>query len=316
MLYKDHEDHSIGFKYKSGGKYMKPYLKKQVTNNNLWRPYVYYWNTFPGKWPFVEPHFHPEFAIHYMVKGSMLFSLNDEFILASEGDIIFIQPNMVYSITPPTDLIGMNNYHTFIFDSDFLCGSMGASCYTEILSPIIQNEVNFSCVITKEHPYYDEIRTSMDNIVSAAKIHTPPLTLLIKSELLRLFYFVLEYGNQQKSPTSSKMLKSIQPALSYINKNFDKNITLEQLATLSNVSVSRFTAKFKKIMNVSAITYVTQVRVKRACQLLTNTKDPILNIATACGFNNISNFNVLFKREVGCSPHEYRKKYLSIEEDS
>lgn len=288
---------------------MKPYLKKQVTNNNLWRPYVYYWNTFPGRWPFVEPHYHPEFAIHYMVKGSMLFSLNEEHVLASEGDIIFIQPNTVYSITPPNDLIGMKNYHTFIFDSDFLCGSVGASCYTEILSPIIQNQVNFSRVITKEHPYYEEIQTSIENIVSAAQTHTPLLTLLIKSELLRLFYYVLEYGEYHKNTTSNQSLKSIQPVLSYINKNFDQNITLKQLAELSNLSVSHFTAKFKKIMNVSAITYVTQVRIKRACQLLINTNDPVLNIATLCGFNNISNFNVLFKKAVGCSPHDYRKRY-------
>ncbi|MBQ8212591.1 MAG: AraC family transcriptional regulator [Clostridia bacterium] len=292
---------------------MKPYLKKQVTNNNLWRPYVYYWNTFPGRWPFVEPHFHPEFAIHYMVQGSMLFSLNDEHILASEGDIIFIQPNTVYSITPPTDLIGMKNYHTFIFDSDFLCGSVGASCYTEILSPIIQNQANFSCVITKDHPYYEEIQTSLENIVSAAKIHTPLLTLLIKSELLRLFYFVLEYGDHHKSTTSNQSLKNLQPVLSYINKNFEQNITLEQLANLSNLSVSRFTTKFKQIMGVSAITYVNQVRLKRACQLLITTNDPILNIATVCGFNNISNFNVLFKRAVGCSPHDYRKRYSSAD---
>lgn len=292
---------------------MKPYLKKQVTNNNLWRPYVYYWNTFPGKWPFVEPHFHPEFAIHYMVNGSMLFSLNGEPILASEGDIIFIQPNTVYSITPPTDLPGTNNYHTFIFDSDFLCGSVGASCYTEILNPIIQNQVDFSCVITKEHPYYEEIQIAMENIVSSAKIHTPLLTLLVKSELLRLFYFVLEYGDYHKNKTSNQSLKSIQPVLAYINKHFDQNITLKQLADLANISVSRFTPKFKKIMNVSAITYVNQVRIKRACQLLINTKDPILNIATACGFNNISNFNVLFKREVGCSPHDYRKRYSTTE---
>lgn len=292
---------------------MKPYLKKQVTNNNLWRPYVYYWNTFPGRWPFVEPHFHPEFAIHYMVQGSMLFSLNDEHVLASEGDIIFIQPNTVYSITPPTDLIGMKNYHTFIFDSDFLCGSVGASCYTEILSPIIQNRANFSCVITKEHPYYEEIQTSLENIVAAAKIHTPLLTLLIKSELLRLFYFVLEYGDQHKSMIPNQSLKSLQPVLSYINKNFEQNITLEQLANLSNLSVSRFTTKFKQIMGVSAITYVNQVRLKRACQLLINTNDPILNIATVCGFNNISNFNVLFKKAVGCSPHDYRKRYSSAD---
>ena len=295
---------------------MKPYLKKQVTTNNLWIPYAHHWNTFPGKWPFVEPHFHSEFAIHYMVKGAMLFSLNDELIRATEGDIVFIQPNTVYSITPPSDLAGMKNYHTFIFDPDFLCGSMGANCYTEVLSPIIQNKINFSCVITKEHPYYEEIRTSMENIVSAAPLplRSPLLTLLIKSELLRLFYFVLEYGDYQKNTTSDQSLKSIQPVLTYINKHFDQDITLKQLASLSNLSVSHFAAKFKKIMNVSAGTYVTQVRIKQACRLLVNTQDPILNIATASGFNNISNFNVLFKREVGCSPHEYRKQYVATED--
>ena len=193
---------------------------------------------------------------------------------------------------------------------------MGANCHTEVLSPIIQNKVNFSCVITQEHPYYEEIRTSMENIVSAAPLplRSPLLTLLIKSELLRLFYFVLEYGSYQKNTNSDQSLKSIQPVLTYINKHFDQNITLKQLAALSNLSVSHFAAKFKKIMNVSAGTYVTQVRIKQACRLLINTQDPILNIASASGFNNISNFNVLFKREVGCSPHEYRKQYSAIED--
>ena len=294
---------------------MKPYMKKQVTNNNLWRPYVYYWNTFPGKYPFVEPHFHPEFAIHYMVSGSMNFFINDEHFLASTGDIIFVQPNTVYSITPPNDVIGLKSYHTFIFDADFLCGSVGAQCYTEVLTPIIQNQANFSGVITKTHPYYEEIRTSMENIVSASKVHTPLLTLAIKSELLRLFYFVLECGNHQKNMVSKKALENLQPVISYINKNFDQNITLTQLASLSNLSVSRFTTKFKQGMGVSAITYVNQVRLKRACQLLVNSNDSILNIATLCGFNNISNFNVLFKRSMGCSPHNYRKRYSTEKDD-
>ena len=211
---------------------MKPYLKKQVTTNNLWMPYAHHWNSFPGKWPFVEPHFHSEFAIHYMVRGSMIFSLNDNLVRASEGDIIFIQPNTVYSITPPSDLIGMKNYHTFIFDPDFLCGSVGANCYTEILSPIIQNQVNLSCVITKAHPYYEEIRTSMENIGSAAPVHTPLLTLLIKSELLRVFYFVLEYGDYHENKTSNQALKSLQPVLSTHSSTFSGETSLPKSCTL------------------------------------------------------------------------------------
>ena len=203
---------------------MKTSSKKEVTHNNSWIPYTYYWNTFPGRWPFVEPHFHPEFEINYMVQGSMIFSLNDETILAQKGDIILIQPNTIHSITQPKAQPGVNNYHTFIFNSDFLCGSIGEYCYTEVLKPIVHSQTNISYAITKAHPYYEEIQTSLENIISASKSRDPLLTLMIRSELHRFFYYILEYRYYQKITPSNQSLKSFQPVLSYINKNFDQKI--------------------------------------------------------------------------------------------
>ena len=66
-------------------------------------------------------------------------------------------------------------------------------------------------------------------------------------------------------------------------------------------------------MGMSAITYINQVRLKKACQLLTDTNESILDIATLCGFNNISNFNVQFKKHVGIPPYVYRKQFRDSE---
>ena len=295
---------------------MQTTSKIEATHNNSWIPYTYYWNTFPGKRPFVEPHFHPQFEINYMVNGSMCFSLNDDTFSGKEGDIILIQPNTIHSITQPKDSIGINNYHTFIFNSDFLCGALGEFCYTEILKPIVHGQTNISGVITKSHPYYAEIRTALENILSATNRHDPLLTLMIKGELLHFFYYVLEYRYHEKASLSNQSLQDLQQVLVFINKNFDQKITLEQLSKIAHLSPSRFTTKFKQIMGVSAVTYINQVRLKKACQLLTDTTESILNIATLCGFNNISHFNVQFKRNVGLAPYEYRKRFSEAKKDT
>ena len=286
--------------------------KKEEPQSNSWIPYTYYWNTFPGKWPFVEPHFHPQFEINYMAGGAMSFSLNDETFLGKEGDIILIQPNTIHSITRPKDATGLNSYHTFIFNSDFLCGALGEFCYTEILKPIVHGQTNISCAITKSHPYYNEIRTALENILSATNRRDPLLTLMIKGELLHLFYYVLEYKYYEKTTVSNQSIQDLQQVLVYINKHFDQKITLDQLSKIAHLSPGRFTIKFKQIMGISAVTYINQVRLKKACQLLTDTTESVLNIATLCGFNNISHFNVQFKRNVGIAPYQYRKRFSGM----
>jgi len=66
--------------------------------------------------------------------------------------------------------------------------------------------------------------------------------------------------------------------------------------------------QFQKHVGFSAVEYISHFRINRACRLLTNTKQNVLDIAFDCGFRNISNFNRQFRKITGCSPTEYRKK--------
>lgn len=67
-------------------------------------------------------------------------------------------------------------------------------------------------------------------------------------------------------------------------------------------SKTHFMAVFKQHAGTSCTEFIIQVRLNKACDLLMNTSDPILEIATAVGFNNLSNFNRQFKRYYELTP--------------
>ena len=64
---------------------------------------------------------------------------------------------------------------------------------------------------------------------------------------------------------------------------------------------------FKQVVGISAMEYVIQLRIKSACDMLRNSGRTSVEIAFACGFQNLSNFNRQFKKCVGCTPRQYRQ---------
>ncbi|MEM9000127.1 MAG: AraC family transcriptional regulator [Bacteroidota bacterium] len=99
----------------------------------------------------------------------------------------------------------------------------------------------------------------------------------------------------------------IKMLYNYVQENYTKSITLSeisQLLSMSNVSFNRF---MKKRTNKTFVEYLNEVRIDNACRLLGEKDLGISEIAYACGFNNIANFNRIFKKVKGCTPSRYRK---------
>lgn len=82
------------------------------------------------------------------------------------------------------------------------------------------------------------------------------------------------------------------------------------LAQLIPLSKSYFMYCFKRITGTSIVSYITQIRIKNACKMLLSTDKQVVRIAMECGFDNLSNFNRQFKKNVGCSPLKYRNSFL------
>ena len=95
----------------------------------------------------------------------------------------------------------------------------------------------------------------------------------------------------------------------YINENYMYEIKLETLADIANMSQSAFSRFFKLHTGRTLSDYIIDTRLGYATRMLLDTQDSIAKISFNCGYNNLSNFNRLFKRKKGCSPSEFREKY-------
>jgi len=95
----------------------------------------------------------------------------------------------------------------------------------------------------------------------------------------------------------------------YLTTHFAEEIRLSQLAKLVGMSEASFSRFFKLRTGKSFTDYLTDIRLGSAIRLLVDSEQSIAEICFKCGFNNISNFNRIFKKSKGCTPKEFRDNY-------
>jgi AraC-like DNA-binding protein len=103
--------------------------------------------------------------------------------------------------------------------------------------------------------------------------------------------------------------RRIEKAFEYMNKNYDKQITLKDMARLVNMTEVSFSRFIKKRTGISFIDSLNEIRLGHASRILIDTTNSIAEVSYSCGFNNISNFNRLFKKKKGCTPKEFRENF-------
>lgn len=132
------------------------------------------------------------------------------------------------------------------------------------------------------------------------------LTTSLFQNLIDIFLYHYSDRPKSKSVASENI---IQNALIYINANYTKSITLNDIANQANCNPTYLSEVFHKKMDVTIKQYILQLRVKYAKQLLTHSNTPIMNICYECGFSSLASFNRNFLEQEGVSPSSYRKSY-------
>lgn len=95
----------------------------------------------------------------------------------------------------------------------------------------------------------------------------------------------------------------------FISKNYMDELRLPELASLAGMSNSAFSRFFKLHTGRNISEYIIDLRLGYAARMLVDTAKSISEIGFDCGFNNLSNFNRIFKKKKGCSPSEFRESY-------
>lgn len=99
----------------------------------------------------------------------------------------------------------------------------------------------------------------------------------------------------------------------YIMKNYDNDISLEDIAKHAAMTPQAFCRYFKKHTRLTFVSFLNEVRINEACKKLADgSYESISNIAYHCGFNSIANFNRVFKSVTKKSPREYLREYGTL----
>jgi AraC-like DNA-binding protein len=103
--------------------------------------------------------------------------------------------------------------------------------------------------------------------------------------------------------------EAIRRAVSYILANHAEPVRLEDLLKVTGMSRPTFARQFKEHAGKSFSSFLNQVRIQAVCRALQETNLQITEIALSHGFRQLSFFNRLFRREIGCPPSRYRAQF-------
>lgn len=103
--------------------------------------------------------------------------------------------------------------------------------------------------------------------------------------------------------------RRVQKVQRYINEHYREEIRLNTLADMVGMTPVSFSRFFRLRTGKTLSDYIVEIRLGYAIRLLIDSSRTIAEICYDCGFNNLSNFNRMFKRKKSCSPKEFRERY-------
>ena len=251
-------------------------------------------------------HWHDDLQFIYVLEGLVCVKTLEEEELLSAGEGIFTNKGVIhYSI-------GRSNpcrYILFRFPERFLYFYPGSPA--EKLTRRVTESSGISLV-----PFFSSVEWCNEALLLLQRLvdleekkETEPLyeyeVLESLAELWQIILGHVDVGEPEaEDPTSIRMRRFLE----YIEENLDQDISLEEMAASAGVSKTEALRCFHKTLQTTPYSYVMEVRLSKAADLLAETGLSVGEIASKAGFNQQSYFGKRFKEKTGMTPLEYRKR--------
>ncbi len=270
------------------------------------------YNTYPCSIPMdfyeVPLHWHNEMEIIYIKKGKGRVTIDFQSYNTEGGDIVILLPGQLHGISQLDSYV--MEYENIIFSTDMLVSKHGDSLNSDFFQPFLSGNITFDSIVTLAHPMYTELSSCLNRADKVCSTFEKGYKLAVKGFLFEFFSIIYRNSEDIVIENHNKHLDKIKEILKYIETHYHDVITIEEIAGVCGFSSSHFMRFFKNALGTSFIDYLNDYRLSMVARMLLSSDDNILNIATDCGFDNLSYFNRIFKRRYGMPPSHYRSKKL------
>ncbi len=223
-------------------------------------------------------------AFIYITEGECVYRFKNETFSAKSGDILFLAKDSIYSMD-----VQSNTYRFVFANFDF---TTTAPCKYELFK--MQNTRAIESMFRRMLEKWRQKRAAAEEDCI--------------SILYSLYAEIIRFENTTYLPSPKRM--RLEAAIQYIAENFTKeDLTVQSVANAAVMSESHFRRLFKIAYGLSPIKYINILRIERAKELIRYTNESFSDIATVVGFANLYYFSRMFKKEVGCTPSEFKEEY-------
>ncbi|MBP5307609.1 MAG: helix-turn-helix domain-containing protein [Clostridia bacterium] len=238
-------------------------------------------------------HKHEFIEITYVESGSAMHKLGSDIVNLKKGDIFVIADDREHSIRPTCEenefriinLIFLRNFADFDF---------------KVFNPLIPINVAHNREIT------DHIELAKNSYETRGKYVDETIKgciYVIMSKLGEL------YASDGAKTTKNYKVAYVSSAVDYITENFNKKISLEDVASYVGITSGYLQRIFHKERKTSVIEFLLRYRIEQSCKLLIETEKTIAAISEEVGFSDIKNYHYVFKRVFGITPNIYRQTH-------
>ncbi|MCR5201688.1 MAG: AraC family transcriptional regulator [Lachnospiraceae bacterium] len=257
---------------------------------------------------FFYSHWHKEFELLIVTDGNIDFTIEDRNYSLSKDDIVFINSNLMHSAFPVNGKGA--SFFAIDFAAQFLDSDLSSSFANKYLNTVSMGNVSFHEYIKNDSSAWQQrLKNTLYDLFICDEHDVKPYELMLKSRVFEIWNILYNNALSKKklSKVTIKNMERFTPCFEYIKENLQYDITLKQLADIIPMSEGQFCRSFKKATGYTPIQYLNRCRILYSLELLSGTNKKISDIALSSGFENISYFNKVFLRTIGCTPKEYRE---------
>lgn len=275
-------------------------LKKEFKLTNL---LAVYYNNFAPKFKFVGTRErHNFFELYYVADGKTIAKIANEKYPMEAGEYVLVPPMLYHTMEPN------KSYSTGIaveFDAEDYPENLFFGKLSDFGKQVLTNILR----IYAKNYNQSEFRPKVLPASEEEKDYAFGQALSVNIEMLMLI--VLQDMKRKERKTTAAPQKTVDPLaadiMNYLEKRYQDNPSLVEIATEFNYSVSHICRVFKRSYNDSIVNYIIKLKINEALKLIEQNEKSFNDICDILGFDDMAYFSRLFKKYTGMTPSAYRK---------
>lgn len=242
-------------------------------------------------WTMPYAHYHEDYEIYILKSGERTVMIND-----------LEYPAQSHSAT----LFSKNTVHRSYGDTPFsgICIHFSERYLKQYFTPMTISQL-LSCFNQPIIMLSDEVLFVIQKMADEFVLHAPE-NFLHLATILQLLCSCVDSAKAPLPKASTQALSKAESIIAYVNENFIDIKDIAELSERFDVSQSYIFRTFKQHFQTTPKHYINRLRIQTVCHRLRYSTYTIRNLAVDCGFESYEYFYRVFKKQMGCTPTEYR----------